>query len=223
MLFSLFAVLLFCTAASAQKGGILLGGNFGVNTVSHDYIDEIGSGIKLTLTDKTVTGVFSPVLGYGITDNLIIGLEIGVTSIKETEEEYDFILDEINKIEVITTSLNAGPFVRYTKSLGDVFSVYGQGVISIISGKSETKYPGVADKYIEKLSGFGARVFPAVSANIGSGWAINFSFGNLSFTSTKTEPDDKDEKWEHKYSTLDISFNPQANIGVSKTFGGTAK
>lgn len=221
---AVFACIIFSTTLFAQKGAILLGGNFGINSSSHDEIIKTltSTGTNtITLTDKTVIGIFSPQIGYSITNNVMIGIEIGLTSIKETDEE--LVFDEIEEIEIISSNFSAGPFVRYTQPIGGIFSAYGQGTINIITGKSKTKYPGSTTNNQENLSGFGARIFPAIAADVGKGWSLNFSIGNLSFTSTKVEPDDKDQDWEHKYSTIDLSFNPQANIGISKMFGGTAK
>lgn len=219
------AALVFGTAANAQKGGILIGGNFGINS---DKNTEDIDGDEETTSVSTIT--FSPTIGYNISDKFMAGLYFDFTSQKTTYEETGE-----PDMESKSGNFGVGPFLRLTKSMGDVFSLYGQANFGINIGHSEEDDYGIIGydtngdpiygntKAKTTSFGLGLNIFPAIGVNCGSGWALNFSFGGLGFNSTVSEPDDSEADISNTDSNFHFGLNPQLNVGVSKTFGGGSK
>ena len=92
----------------------------------------------------------------------------------------------IDKAAVMTTSV--GPFIRYTQPLAGVFAIYGQFNANFLSG------------------GFQGTLFPAIGVDLKNSFALNFSFGSVSFTTGDA-------------SAVHVGFGSGAGFGISKNFG----
>jgi outer membrane protein len=196
------AVTAFATSVNAQQGGVLVYGNFGIMSQTHD-----DGGTKT----KVMNGMFSPGIGYGVNDKLIVGLNIGLSSQKT---------DPDGPGDVTTTNFSAGPFVRYTQSLSDIFTVYGQANASFLSGV--TKYSPGSSK--DKTSGVDVNITPNFGINLGKGWGLNFGFGSLGFTSTTAKPDDGGSDDKIKDSSFGLALNGNTlRWGVSYMFNCAKK
>ncbi len=203
------------TTVNAQKGGILLGGSIGVNSSNStdEYEDEYGDTYEEAT--RTMSVNFSPAIGYNISDKFMAGLWFDIVSGKTTYEETGDPDAESKSMGV-----GIGPFVRFTKNMGDIFSLYGQANIGFRFGHSTFDDGGGGDEEKTTSGGFVFNLFPAIGVNCGSGWALNFSFGGLGFDSMVSQPDDSDSDATYTDSHFNFGFNPQLNAGVSKTFGG---
>jgi hypothetical protein len=175
---------------NAQKGSILLYGNLGITSTK----DEAG--------DKTSNFAIMPGVGYQFNDKWTAGLNIGVGSTSTTPN---------GGSSTTTTSFNVGPFLRYTKPLSNIFSVYGQ----LDLGFTSTSFPSPEPS----ASGFAASVWPAISINVNNGLALNFAFGAISYSSTSTTVSGT----SFSSNSFGISFGSGASFGVSKNFGGSSK
>ena len=177
----------FALASHAQKGSILLYGNVGI------------SSTKEADDDKTSSFNINPGVGYQFTDNWTAGVNLGYGQTKYNP----------SGIGATSTSkeYNAGVFARYTKPLGNIFSIFGQANVGYVG----TDFDG------GKSNGFGANVFPAVALNVHNGFALNFSFGGISYETTKVKGASESR------NAFDLNFGQQAHIGVSKNFGGRKK
>ncbi|GAB3903587.1 outer membrane beta-barrel protein [Larkinella knui] len=144
---------------------------------------------KLSSGTKTSTFNFSPAVGYQFNDHWTTGLTLATKTGKDFSG-------------VKTSTFGVGPFVRYAMPLSDIFAVYGQFNADYLSGKAGDL----------KMSGFGGTLFPAIGVNMKNGFALNFSFGGLSFASQKVKGASK--------STTDVNFNfgSGAGFGISKNF-----
>lgn len=182
----LSAVLLagFAVASQAQKGSVLLYGNAGI------------SSTKEADDDKRTSFNVNPGIGYQFTDNWTAGVNLGYGQSKYNPSGLG--------ATSTTKNYNAGVFARYTKPLGTIFSLFGQ---------ANAGYEG-SDFGSGKTNGFGAEVFPAVALNVHNGFALNFSFGGISYGSTKVKGASEST------NSFDLNFGQQANFGISKTFGG---
>jgi len=171
-------------ASQAQKGSILLYGNVGV------------SSTKEADDDKTSSFNINPGVGYQFTDNWTAGVNLGYGQTKYNP----------SGIGATSTSkdYNAGVFARYTKPLGSIFSIFGQANVGYVG----TDFDG------GKSNGFGANVFPAVALNVHNGFALNFSFGGISYETTKVKGASESR------NAFALNFGQQAHIGISKNFGG---
>jgi hypothetical protein len=170
-------------SAFAQKGSILLQGNVGAARTSN------GAATPTLTTDLQ----FSPMIGYQFDDNLTAGIIFNSAGERITN----------NGTFISSNSLfMVGPFVRYSKAVTNLFSVYGQaeGMFGNFSSK-------VGSATSASLGTTGVNVYPAVLMNIKNGFGLNFNFGGLNYSSI-----------EGAGNTSGINFGQTMNIGVSKLF-----
>ncbi len=132
---------------------------------------------------------FSPGVGYQWNNNWTAGINLGLSGRSSTS----------NSITVKSSDVSVGPFVRYTQPLAGVFSIYGQFNANFLSGKS--------------YSGFQGTIFPAIGVNLKNNFALNFTFGSLSYTSLKADGD------SDATTTFHFGFGTGAGFGISKNFG----
>lgn len=133
----------------------------------------------------------SPGVGYQWNDNWTAGLNLGLTGRSTTT----------NSITAKSSDVAVGPFVRYTQPLAGIFSIYGQFNANFLSG--------------EQYSGFQGTLFPAIGVNLKNSFALNFTFGSLSFTSRKADGA------SNATTDFHFGFGTGAGFGISKNFGLT--
>lgn len=148
------------------------------------------NGSKSAADVKTNSFSFSPGVGYQWDDHWTGGVNLKTESWKTGSPE------------VKSTAFGVGPFIRYAYPLSDIFAVYGQLNTNFLSGKTA----GV------KMNGAEATLFPAIGVNLKNGFALNFNFGSLGFTSAKV-------KGQEKSSSFGLNFGSGAGFGISKNFG----
>lgn len=120
---------------------------------------------------------FSPAVGYQWNNNWTGGVNF---NLGETSGRYE---------------MGAGPFIRYTYPISDLFIIYGQFDVNGVSVRTEN----------DRTGGFRGTLFPAVGMNIKNGFALNFGFGGLTVST-----------FDPKFK---ISFGTGLNFGISKNFG----
>jgi hypothetical protein len=178
------------TASFAQQGSVLVYGNAGF------------SSTKNASDSKSFNYSFSPGLGYQFSEKWTVGLELGANG---SRSEIG-ITGNFNK----SSGYAAGPFVRYTKNLSDLVSLFGQASFNYTSAKSEPfNNPSTT------VNGFNLGIIPAVQLNVKNGFALNFGFGGIKYGSSKV-----DVPGAKASNTLSFTFGQQVNFGISKNFGG---
>ena len=178
----LFSILLFVSVAVfAQQGSTLVYGNFYYQR-SKSKMDAGG--------DATWSWSLSPGIGYQVAPKWTAGLNLVYGEFKNASK---------------TTTIGAGPFVRYTASLSDIFSIFGQleGGYTVHDRKDNPNY-----------STFRMSLFPAIEMNLKNGFALNFGMGAIDYTSSRSDD------LLGNYNTFSISLGSAATVGVSKRFGG---
>ncbi len=149
----------------------------------------------------------NPGVGFGLNDNWTVGANLGMYAGKGQYPGFQ-----------------AGPFVRYTKKLSDVFSVYGQlnaGYSNVAGtfksgGASISNFggnPAVNSFSQGKGNAFGANITPAVFINVKNGFGINVNFGGIGFENYKPNGGSSS-------NNFGITFGQGMGLGISKTFGG---
>jgi hypothetical protein len=164
----------------AQKGSTLLYGNFTYQYLEN-HIYGSGQGSNLSI---------NPGIGYGLSNQWTAGLNLAFGLFKNNSEE--------------AYTYGAGPFIRYTHPLSEIFSVFAQFETLYAIEESQSGYES------KKLY---AGLFPAVEMNIKNGFALNLGFGGIGFTRfiTTGVPGNT--------NTLGVQFGSGMNFGVSKRFG----
>jgi len=193
VLVAALALVSLTQAAKAQKGSVLLYGNLNVNSTK-DANDSKSSEFSVM-----------PGIGYQFNDNWTAGVNLGVNGSKDEISNSG----NYNK----TSGFAAGPFIRYTKTLGSIFSIYGQGNFNYTS----TKYkPYIGTN--STLNGFNVNIAPAVGVNVINGFALNFGFGGIGYATSKL-----DASGAKSSNTFSLSFGQQVNVGISKNFASGKK
>ena len=144
--------------------------------------------------DRTTVFTISPGVGYQFTGNWAAGIagSYGRQNFKpETGAE--------NR----TNTYKLGGFTRYTHTFNTIFSLYGQGDVYCQSGKTQEI----------RSNGWGISIVPTVGINVSNGFALNVSFGGISYETSKVKHAD------HGTETFDLNFGQQVGIGISKNFG----
>ncbi len=184
----LFTLSLFVASffvSQAQTGTVLVGGNVGIATNSDD---------QTSLN-------FNPFVGYQFNNNWTAGLAFGLASQKQDDAGDTYK----------TTALAVGPFVRYTHSISDIFSVFGQFEAQYVNAKSKFNSTTVGEG-----NGFGLNLYPAVFVNVKNGFGLNFDFGGINYASVKPKGGSAENAFQ-------FNFGKTINIGISKNFGGKKK
>src|ERR1700754_3246555 len=137
---------------SAQKNTWLLYGNLSVISAKTSY------------GQKQTQFLFTPGIGYQFTNHWTVGVAPSIGTYKYNNGSSD----QSNH----SNDIKLGPFIRYTKELSDLISVYAQFGASYLFGK-DVSFGNPDSKY----SGFETSLYPAVLINLKKGLALNFSLG----------------------------------------------
>ena len=148
------------------------------------------SSSKSSAAEKSNSFSLSPAVGYQFADHWTAGANLEIGNKK------------FGTPRVKSSTFGAGPFIRYAYPLSSIFAVYGQLNTNFLTGKVD----GL------KNNGFSASLFPAIGVNLRNGFALNFSFGNLGYSSLKP-------KGSKAATDFGLSFGSGAGFGISKNFG----
>lgn len=185
-LICLFAISLgLGTAMNAQKNSVLLYGNVGLNT-SKSPTDHATKDFNLS------AGV-----GYQFSNNWTAGITGGYGTHRERPNGQNFWS--------VDDSYSIAPFLRYTRPLGSIFTVYNQvefGYFGTASGatniNSRVNYNGVY-----------GYMYPGIGINFAKGWALNFDLGGIGYSSYKLETSNDAQR------NFGFNFGQQVNAGLT--------
>jgi len=139
LLVAALALVAVMQQANAQKGSILVGGSVGIGTAKSPSTPN---------DSKQTQFNFNPTIGYQFDDNWTAGITGTVQTNKFT--------NSLN-VDSKSSTIGAGPFVRYSKTLSNIFSVYGQ--LEGVFGSSKSNGT--------KVNSFSTvNAFPAVFINV---------------------------------------------------------
>jgi hypothetical protein len=183
--------------ANAQKGTYLVSGNvsFWSNKDSNQASESKSDNFN-----------FSPKVGYQFKDNWTVGVETGFSSSKN---KYTYQENESNNQERITKNFSAGAFVRYSKSLSQMFLLYadlGAGYKNL----KETNTNSFSST--TTFDGFYTSFAPGLFLNIKNNFGLNFGIGGLTYSNTKSDRNNGSN------SNFYFNFGQSFNIGISKNF-----
>lgn len=189
----LSAILLgsMAVGANAQANSILVYGNLSIGTETDAAKNhEFNFGIN-------------PGVGYQFDNHWTVGLTGGFNTTRDRADKADDWNYE--------NTYSVAPFLRYTQGLGKIFAVYGQLEVGY-QGQTD----GVTNNNDSKVSANGvyASLTPYIGINVYRGFALNFQFGGLGFSSMKVKDADNSD------NSFGLTFGKQFSVGVSKNFGG---
>lgn len=147
---------------------------------------------------KTNGFVFSPSAAYFLTDNISLGLFVGVAGLKE---------EEPTGPEAKTTDFMVGPQARYYFTPKNDFSLFLQLTAQFQTSKFEQ---GPIES---KQNGFGASFSPGVSYFVSPHFALQATVGAIGFETMKDK--DTDVKRDNFAAAVDLT---NINFGLVYKF-----
>lgn len=214
IILALMAVASVATA-NAQKNSILVYGNLGLNNTNTD------NGTAGSTNDLGWN--VSPGVGYQFNDNWTVGIQ-GSIGMWNNDNTAPYTLNTTRNITLTNqyTDWRAGAFLRYTHYISNMFSFWTQLDLSYLGGSTSMENVNMATSTptspviattTDNYSGFGAGITPAIGIHVAKGFALNFSFGGLGFSTTSW---DKAPVTETNFG---LTFGQQFNFGITKNFG----
>ncbi len=140
------------------KGDVFISGSFGFNTSS-------------TGDNKTNSFEISPRAGYFVSENFAIGGRVGYQSISQENNVGDFD----------TNIFSIGGLGRYYFTPANKFSIFGELGLDYFSINTDN---GTLDTTTD---GFGVGVIPGVSYFLSSNFALEATWGLLSYSTSNPE------------------------------------
>jgi opacity protein-like surface antigen len=141
----------------------------------------------------------NPGVGYQFNDNWTVGVtgSFGTNRAKpKGAKDWGY-----------TNEYSAGAFMRYTLPLSKIFLFYSQLDALYIGASSGTTGTGVKPP---STNGFRASLTPAIAIMVHQGFALNFGFGGVDFTTQKVSGANSSD------NSFNLTWGTQVNIGVSK-------
>lgn len=166
-------ILAIAGIANAQTEGFSKGSIFATGSIGFSSEKEPDGPDDI----KTTQFSFSPKVGYFVTSNVAVGLQLGIGSGKTDYGTY----------EVKETSFSIGAFGRYYFTPANKFSMFLNLGFNIEGSKTDDGSP-----VDEKYKGFNAGFAPGFNYFITNRLALEASVGVLGFRSTKPDVDDAD-------------------------------
>lgn len=212
------AVCAMAAAANAQTAGsILLYGNVGYTSQKDERTQSFGGGPSVTSTDKESSFFINPGIGYCITNNLAVGLNVNFTSDKNESPS------GTNTQTIKSNSLLVGPFVRYTKMLGEHFFIYGQLQVGYLHGSEKTETTGSTITPETKYNGVAGALYPAVGIRLTPCVSLTGAFGGVSYdhrTYDNYVPAGVNATDQTKSNDFRINLGQEFMLGVQFNLGG---
>lgn len=180
VILSLAALFAF-TVASAQE---TTSGAKGFSNGDIFMTGAVGFGTTSTGDYSTSQFTIAPSVGFFVSDNIAVGVELGYTS--ATEDNEIMFMGEPVMVEQTTKTLGIGGFGRYYFTPANDFSFFGQLSIAYASSTFDSGYPGEDEV---KANGFNIGLAPGISYFISNNFALQASIGVLGYTTVKPDYD----------------------------------
>ncbi|MES2545842.1 MAG: outer membrane beta-barrel protein [Bacteroidota bacterium] len=200
--FIILALTMF-SFANAQKGTVLVAGSVGVYSSKSIY-----STSESTYNDIRV----SPKLGYQYNNNWTTGIEFSIGTNKQTNISTELQLNTTRKDK--QNGFSVGGFLRYTKPLSEIFSIYADFGMGFQNTKRTENYFDGSTTFTtySKGNGFYVDLTPAVFININKNFGLNFNIGGIEYNAVNYNNTQGDTR------NLFLNFGQSVSIGVSKNF-----
>ncbi len=143
----------------------------------------VGFGTESTGDQKSNTFTFSPRAAYFVTNNIAVGLALGLNGTKEED------IVGLTSTEDKTTKFSVGAFGRYYFTPASKFSVFGQLGFNVNNSKIESSSTtgGTTVTSETKSNGFDIALAPGISYFVSDHFAIEASWGMLKYETTKPD------------------------------------
>lgn len=218
MLTSVFAY------SQIEQGTMYLGGSFNLSTSTY----KIKAGGETTDGPKTFSFGLTPIGGYFVSENFMVGMGLGYTSVKTTLIENGSGQFPTTTKTVETNGMfNIVPMARYYMFPSKRIGFFVQGSFTAGFGKDKLKVTQtmmVPDTTITttddaKTSGIVVAIRPGLVFLVGDKFAFEAAFGGLYFQTLSIKSGDGDAEVKQTTSNFGLDINPSAfSFGVAYHF-----
>ena len=212
-----------------QMGNILL---YGVGSYSntHGTTSSKYATANTSTTDqpRMLNWEVSPGVGFNITDNLTVGIDLRYTGSKTTYDRKTLSFSPYAEDQVKSFDYGVGPFVRYTHPIGEHFFAYGQAQAHYLRGRLTTRtvtaqVGGNSFVRDDNYKGVDASFMPALGIMVTHSLGLSFGFGGVGYSYTKvdysTQGQPAGSESTAKNNEFFVTFGNQFNVGIQKYFG----
>lgn len=196
----------FGTASAQKAGDIFVYGSIGYM----DNRDKTNtSGVSTETHGREFT--FTPGIGYQFNTNWGAGLTGDMVATKVTTPAST----GTGTNEVKESLTYAGPFVRYTRNLSNLFFVFGQFNAMYVRSNYNTSTNGASGNALEG-NGVAGRLFPALGINVSRSLSVIGSFGAIEYLHLTR--DQSGINTDYKTDNLNATFGRNFTLGVQWNF-----
>jgi hypothetical protein len=191
LVLSMIVVSLVCFKSIGQhsQGSLSVGGTFNLSSskTTYEYNNSSTDG------PKTTNFKIVPSVEYFMSDKFSVGLGIGFTTSRTKEENVTISGVSYDKYLEATPRFVFNPYVRMYFPLGDRVSIFGQGFISLATGKDRYEYTdnNRTDTYKYNASDFSIGVTPGIQFMVSQKIALEATFGFVGYKSSSYDTGDK--------------------------------
>ena len=178
------AAIAFAATMNAQ---VYVGGSLGFH---HDKHDE----------NKNTKFEVMPEIGYNLDDNFAVGMVIGFTTGKTTNEVAGI------KTEDKTSSFKVNPYLRYTFLKLDKVNVF-------VDGGLYYEFEKLGDNDASKYNNFGVNIKPGVAVNLNDKLSFVSHFGMLGWSTSKSKADGAKAT-----NSIDVNLHSAVSFGLYYNF-----
>lgn len=166
------AIILGTISVNAQEAGNMwLGG-----TIGGEYTRPGGTGLYSSAFN------FSPEIGFILSENLGVGLELGMGYSKR-KNYYDNGNWGYHKIRTTEKSISFSPFLRYTFLKGSLGALFVDGGLYYQHAREKNSLVAYYSYETKKIVNYyGARIRPGVAINLSENFSLIGKFGFIGYT-----------------------------------------
>ncbi len=188
ILASLFMAVLVTTDATAQYQ-FFTGGTLNFQNQKYSEGD-----------DKLSRYAVLPYIGYMASDNLIVGMALGVVGDRDGDD------DNYSKV----SSFRINPFARYRKAANEATGIYGEFGVNVDLGTAKT-FLGGDEASKSNTTSLGFYAGPGIDYAFSDRWVVNALWGALRYENTSVKDVDG------SLNEFGLNINP-ANIRFSLNY-----
>lgn len=192
------------TAASQDSG--FISGTFSIASHNTDLDGHDGP--------KTTAVTVGPVVGFNVSEKIVVGAGLTYTSDQHSEfETVDLLGIPVVMEEKHTTNVfKISPFMRYMKKVNDDFLLYGQAKVGVGFGTERTELETLGNDVESEgtISTFDIGVGPGIVYVFAPHWAVNADWGLVGYDSRTTTYEVNNEDVKETTSGFEFTLNPGA-------------
>ncbi len=209
--------------AQIGQGSMMLGGSLGFSSAGGGTVKNTPPGTSVDLTARSNWN-FSPTFGYFVTDNIAVGVRLGLGG---TNRGQVTTTDGKTTENISSFDFNAEIFGRYYMEVATNLYFFGDAGLGFGSASWTDRTTDGLDKLKDddknSISSFGINIAPGLAFFPSEKWGIDFTLNRIigynMTTTTRETPAPGSVKTERSTSDFNIGFGLNPTIGLHYYMG----